>query len=189
MKRLLLLLLPLVCLSGCVGIIAVGTVGGVVMANDERSIGTQLKDTDLDYDIAAALDKDKDIREYANINVVTVNGKVLLVGQAPNTILRDRIVKTVRDLKVAKVIHDQIRIGNPISFTTRSNDTWITTKVKSRMLNQKELDITRIKVVTENGEVFLLGLIDKKQADIAVDVARNTAGVRKVIKVFEIVPA
>lgn len=187
MVRLLFVLLPLLLLTGCVGVVAVGAVGGVVMANDERSISTQLNDTDLDYDIEAVLNKDKDIRDYANISVVTVNGKVLLLGQAPNTILRDKIVKTVYDLKVASTIHDQIRIGNPISFTTRSNDTWITTKVKSRMLNEKELDITRIKVVTENGEVFLLGLISQKHADIAVDVARNTAGVRKVIKVFEIV--
>ena len=82
-------------------------------------------------------------------------------------------------------IHNQIRVGNPTSFTTRSNDTWITTKVKGRMLNEKALDVTRIKVVTENGEVFLLGLVDRTQADLAVEIARNTAGVRKVIKMFE----
>ena len=65
------------------------------------------------------------------------------------------------------------------------SDTWITTKVKTRMLKDKALDVTRIKVITENGEVFLLGVVSRDQADLAVDIARNTAGVRKVVKVFD----
>ncbi|MGL4517199.1 MAG: BON domain-containing protein, partial [Shewanella sp.] len=110
-----------------------------------------------------------------------------MIGQAPNSMLRDKAIKVVQNLKLGGKIHNQIRIGNPTSFTTRSNDTWVTTKVKGRMLNEKELDVTRIKVITENGEVFLLGLIHRSQADLAVDIARNTAGVRKVVKVFEFV--
>ena len=162
-----------------------GAVSGAMMANDERSVKTQLDDTNTDFKITSALLEHEDLKKQTNITGVSVNGNVLMIGQAPNSMLRDKAVKVVQDLKLGGKIHNQIRIGNPTSFTTRSNDTWVTTKVKGRMLNEKELDVTRIKVITENGEVFLLGLIHRSQAELAVDIARHTAGVRKVVKVFE----
>ncbi|MCF1426742.1 MAG: BON domain-containing protein [Shewanella sp.] len=185
MIRLIPLLLAMSLLSGCAGVVAVGAVGGAVMANDERSFRTQLDDTNADFEIASALSKHKDLQNQANITGVVMNGNTLLIGQAPNSMLRDKAINTVKKLHLGGKLFNQIRIGNPTSFTTRSNDTWLTTKVKSRMLSTDNLDVTRVKVITENGEVFLLGLIPKNQADLAVDVARNTAGVRKVIKVFE----
>ncbi|NMH65098.1 BON domain-containing protein [Shewanella salipaludis] len=172
-------------LQGCAGAVMVGAVGGAMMANDERSVSTQLSDTNADFQISSALLAQEDIKNQTNVTGVVMNGNVLLIGQAPNSMLRDKIVNTVLGLKLGGKLHNQIRIGNPISFTTRSNDTWVTTKVKGRMLNEKGLDVTRIKVITENGEVFLLGLVDRAQAELAVEIARNTAGVRKVIKVFE----
>ena len=180
------LLLSLFTLQGCAGLIVAGAVSGAVMLNDERSLKTQLDDTNADFKISAALDKNKDIKEHAHIRAITVNRKILVVGQAPNSQLRDRAINIIADLKLGDKIYNQIRIGSPTGFTTRSNDTWITTKVKGRMLNHDGLDITRIKVVTENGEVFLLGVIAENQADLAVDVARHTSGVRKVIRVFDI---
>ena len=185
MIRLIPLLLAMSLLSGCAGVVAVGAVGGAVMANDERSFRTQLDDTNADFEIASALSKHKDLQSQTNITGVVMNGNTLLIGQAPNSMLRDKAINTVKKLHLSGKLFNQIRIGNPTSFTTRSNDAWITTKVKSRMLSTDNLDMTRVKVITENGEVFLLGLIPKNQADLAVDVARNTAGVRKVIKVFE----
>ncbi|MBV7315641.1 BON domain-containing protein [Shewanella sp. NIFS-20-20] len=185
MKRLVPLLLIVPLLSGCAGVVMVGAVGGAVAINDERSLRTQLDDTNADFEIASALAKQQDVHNQTNISGVVINGNTLLIGQAPNTMLRDKAVHTVKELKLGGKLHNQIRIGNPTSFTTRSNDTWITTKVKGRMLNAQGLDTSKIKVVTENGEVYLLGLVTKDQANIAVDVARNTAGVRKVIKVFE----
>ncbi|RYV03538.1 osmotically-inducible protein OsmY [Shewanella sp. OPT22] len=188
MKKLatITLVTSLLMLQGCAGLIVAGAVGGAVMLNDERSLKTQLDDTNADFKIAAELDKHKDIKEHTHIRVVTVNKKILVVGQSPNSQLRDKAIQIISELKLGDKIYNQIRIGSPTGFTTRSNDTWITTKVKGRMLNQDGLDITRIKVVTENGEVFLLGLIAENQADLAVDVARHTSGVRKVIKVFEL---
>lgn len=187
MIKLLSLLLITSLLSGCAGMVVVGAVGGAVMANDERSIKTQLSDTNADFEISSALAKHNDLKNQTHITGVVMNSNTLLIGQAPNSMLRDKAVKIVKELKIGGKIHNQIKIGNPTSFTTRSNDTWITTKVKGRMLNEKELDITKIKVITENGEVYLMGLVDKKQADLAVDVARHTAGVRRVVKVFQYV--
>lgn len=172
-------------LQGCAGAVMVGAVGGAMMVNDERSFSTQLDDTNADFQIASELAALEDVKNQANITGIVMNNNVLMIGQSPNSMLRDKAIRTVQTLKLGGKIHNQIRIGNPTSFTTRSNDTWITTKVKSRMLNTDNLDTTRIKVITENGEVFLLGIVSRDQADLAVDVARNTAGVRKVIKVFE----
>ncbi|GGP57008.1 BON domain-containing protein [Shewanella algicola] len=181
----LLVISVLALLQGCAGAVMVGAVSGAKMANDERSMSTQISDTNADFTIASALSKHDDLNNQTNIAAVVMNNNVLMIGQAPNSMLRDKAIKVVHELDIGGKIHNQIRIGTPTSFTTRSNDTWVTTKVKGRMLNEKFLDITRIKVVTENGEVFLLGLIDRKQADLAVEIARNTAGVRKVVKVFE----
>jgi osmotically-inducible protein OsmY len=185
--RYALILLTLALLQGCAGAVVLGAVGGAKMANDERSVGTQLSDTNADFQISSALSKHDDISNQTNITAVVMNNNVLMIGQSPNSMLRDKAINTVQGLQLGGKIHNQIRIGNPTSFTTRSNDTWVTTKVKGRMLNENGIDVTRIKVITENGEVFLLGLVDRKQADLAVDIARNTAGVRKVVKVFEYV--
>ncbi|WP_028775274.1 division/outer membrane stress-associated lipid-binding lipoprotein [Shewanella waksmanii] len=185
MRKLLPLIAIVLMLQGCAGAVMVGAVGGAVMVNDERSFSTQLDDTNADFTISSALSKHEDLQNQTNISGISMNGNVLMIGQAPNSMLRDKAIRVVQELKLGGKIHNQIRIGNPTSFTTRSNDTWITTKVKSRMLGTDDLDVTRIKVITENGEVFLLGIVERQQADLAVDVARNTAGVRKVIKVFE----
>jgi len=185
MIRLLSLAAIALLLQGCAGAVMVGAVGGAMMVNDERSFSTQLDDTNADFQIASELAALEDVKNQANITGVVMNGNVLLIGQSPNSMLRDKAIRAVQELKLGGKIHNQIRIGNPTSFTTRSNDTWITTKVKTRMLNTDNLDVTRIKVITENGEVFLLGVVARDQIDLAVDVARNTAGVRRVIKVFE----
>lgn len=185
MKRLLPLLLIPLFLSGCAGIVAVGAVGGAVMVNDERPLRTQLDDTNADFKIASALAKHDDIKNQTHIIGIVMNGDTLLIGQAPNDMLRDKAIRIVKSLHLGGKIHNQINIGNPTSFTTRSNDTWITTKVKGRMLNVDGLDMTKIKVITENGEVYLMGLVSQKEANIAIDIARNTSGVRKVISVFE----
>ncbi|WP_076412392.1 BON domain-containing protein [Shewanella sp. UCD-KL12] len=185
MRRLLPMMAILFMLQGCAGAVMVGAVGGAMMVNDERSFQTQLDDTNADFQISSELAKLEDVKNQANITGVVMNGNTLMIGQAPNSMLRDKAIRAVQDLKLGGKIHNQIRIGNPTSFTTRSNDTWITTKVKSRMLNTDNLDVTRIKVITENGEVFLLGVVARDQVELAVDVARNTAGVRKVIKVFQ----
>lgn len=185
MIKLLPLIAILFMLQGCAGAVMVGAVGGAMMVNDERSFETQVDDTNADFNISSALSAHEDLKNQANITAIVMNSNVLMIGQAPNSMLRDKAIRTVQELKIGGKIHNQIRIGNPTSFTTRSNDTWITTKVKSRMLGKDNLDVTNIKVVTENGEVFLIGLVERQQADLAVDVARNTAGVRKVIKVFE----
>jgi osmotically-inducible protein OsmY len=119
--------------------------------------------------------------------VVSVNSKVLVVGQAPNTHLRDLAIKTLNSLVGVEQVYDQIRIGNITSFTTTSNDMWLTSKVKTALFSSNSITATQIKVVTENGEVFLMGLVNSSQANAAVEAARNINGVSRVFKMFEYV--
>ncbi|SHH98836.1 division/outer membrane stress-associated lipid-binding lipoprotein [Ferrimonas marina] len=185
MWRAIGILLVVTQLAGCAGAIMAGAVGGAVMVNDRRSMSTQIDDHALEVRIASALRGEEDLRAQARISAISMNQQVLLVGQVPTPVLRDKAVRIVSQVEGVTVVHDQLRQGSPVGFTTKSNDTWISTKVKSRMFSDGELDALRIKVITENGEVFLLGLVDRQEADLAVDVARTTAGVRKVVKVFE----
>lgn len=176
-----------VALQGCVAAAVVGVVGGATVASDNRTVGTQLDDQQIEITAHARLAKDKGINDNTNLQVVCMNGSVLVVGQSPNTFLRDEAIKILKGITGVGQIHNQIRIGNKTSVATRSNDVWLTSKVKTALFSNDQLDAINIKVITENGEVFLMGLVSQSEADIAVDVARNISGVNRVIKVFEYV--
>ena len=148
-------------------------------------MGNQIDDQKIELDAHSVLANSTALNDNTNLLVVSVNGSVLVVGQAPNSYLRDQAIKAINEVKGVKQLHNQIRVSNTTSFTTKTNDVWLTSKVKTALYSNDELDATNIKVVTENGEVFLMGLITEAQAIIAVDIARNVAGVNRVFKIFE----
>ena len=119
------------------------------------------------------------------MHVVSLNGSVLIVGQSPNTYLKDLAAKTVSEVRGVEQIHNQIRISNTTSITTRSNDIWLTSKVKTALFGSDKLEATNIKVVTENAEIFLMGLVSAAEGNEAVEIARNVSGVNRVFKAFE----
>jgi len=116
---------------------------------------------------------------------ITFNGIVLLVGQAPTPALHRRAYRITRSVRHVRRIFNQITLEHPTPPTTRTNDTWITTKVKAALLGKKGLHSTQIKVVTENGTVFLMGLTSMQQAKLAANTTRRVHGVIKVVKLFE----
>jgi osmotically-inducible protein OsmY len=176
-------------LQGCVAAAVVGVVGGASVATDNRSLGNQIDDQKIEIDAQAKLSKSDALSDNTNLQVISVNGSVLVVGQAPNSYLRDQAIKAINEVNGVKQLHNQIRISNTTSFTTKTNDVWLTSKVKTSLFGTDKLDATNIKVVTENGEVFLMGLVTKDQATSAVDIARNVGGVNRVFKIFEYVDA
>ena len=187
MKKLLITLSTIGILQGCAAAAVVTVVGGATMANDNRTLGTQIDDHGIEFAAHARLAEHEGIKDNANLQVVSVNGKVLIVGQTPNAFLRDEAIKILNNVKGIGHIYNQIRISNTTSFTTRSNDVWLTSKVKTALFTSDKLDATNIKVVTENGEVFLLGLINASEGDEAVNIARHVGGVNRVFKMFEYV--
>ncbi len=172
-------------LQGCAAAAVVAITTGASMATDRRSIGNQIDDQNIELEAYNEITKNKSLNDNTNLQVISVNGSVLIIGQAPNTYLRDQAIKIINAINGVVKIHNQIRIGNVTSITTQTNDVWLTSKVKTALFSSDEVNGKNIKVITENAEVFLMGLVSKKEADAAIQVTRNISGVNRVFKAFE----
>jgi len=172
-------------LQGCAVATVVAVTAGATMVADRRSFSKQIDDQTIEFVAHNELNKQKALSKNTNLHIVSMNGTVLVVGQAPNSYLRDLAIKTIQDVPDIVTIHNQIRISSTTAITTQSNDIWLTSKVKSALLANGDVNAKDIKVVTENSEVFLLGLVTPKEAEIVVEIVRNISGVSRVIKVFE----
>ncbi len=174
-------------LQGCAGglIVAAGT--AVAVSSDERTLAEQLDDNALS---AAALDKINELNisnEQMRIKLFSNSGYLLLVGQVSNQQYKDMIANKLATLSQAKGIYNQLRIAQPIGFAQQSKDSWITTKVKSQLTSNEKVNPLKIKVVTENSEVFLIGKVNREMANTATTLTRNIAGVKQVNRVFQLV--
>ncbi|NQZ11077.1 MAG: BON domain-containing protein [Algicola sp.] len=149
-------------------------------------MGAQIDDSAIELKVSSALNKAEGVSDHARIEFKSVNGNLLVVGQAPNEYLRDLAIKALNQVKGVKKVHNQVKIGNTINMATQTIDMWITSKVKLMLLTEENVNSTNIQVLTENAEVYLMGLVTEEEANKAVEVARNISGVAKVIKVFEI---
>jgi osmotically-inducible protein OsmY len=178
-------LLVFAVLQGCAAVAVVAVTTGASMATDRRSIGNQIDDQSIELEAYNEITKNKSLNDNTNLHVISVNGSVLIIGQAPNTYIRDQAIKIINDIDGVVRIHNQIRIGNLTSITTQTNDVWLTSKVKSALFSSDEVNGNTIKVITENAEVFLMGLVTKKEADKAINITRNISGVNRVFKAFE----
>ncbi len=172
-------------LQGCAVATVVAVTAGATMVADRRTFSKQIDDQSIEFRAHNELAKVKALSKNTNLHVVSMNGTVLIVGQAPNTYLRELAIKTIQDVPDIVVIHNQVRIGSTTALTTQSNDVWLTSRVKTALLANSEVNAKDIKVVTENSEVFLLGLVTPEEANIVVEVTRNISGVNKVLKAFE----
>lgn len=131
-----------------------------------------------------ALNSNTDDFKNANISIATFNGKILLAGQVPETWQKIKAENIVKEKLGKNEIYNLLTVGTPSSTMTRISDAWLTTKVKAKLLASNDLDATQIKVVTENGTVYLMGILQPKEADAAVLIASNTEGVQSVVKIF-----
>ena len=172
-------------LSGCVGAVAVGAGAGALMVSDRRPSETYLSDQGIE--IRAANRIDERFGDKAHVNVTSYNRAVLLTGEVPDAAARAEVEKIVAGVPDVKAISNELEIAGVSSLSARSNDSFITSKVKGRFLDANKFSVNAVKVVTENGVVYLLGIVSQAEADAAVEVTRTTAGVRKVVRVFEIV--
>ena len=185
MKPILILFCSVFFLASCVETaILASTVTAVSSANDPRTIGKQVDDSSIEVSASYKMTLDEGIRKHTNINAISYNGRVLLVGQAPNQFLIDKIVNLIREIEGVSKVHNQIKLGTPATFSSKAQDVWITTKVKSQLLTDDEIEGHNIKVVTENQEVYLMGQVSPAHADKAAKVAASVSGVVRVIKVF-----
>jgi osmotically-inducible protein OsmY len=180
------LILAVILLQGCVAAAVVTVVGSASAVNDRRSIGHQIDDQTIELNAHAALREHKELKDNANVQIVSVNGTVLAVGQVANNYIKDIVVKTINNIDGVLQFHDQLKIATPTSILTKTNDLWLTTKVKTALFGGDKLDATNIKVVTENGEVFLMGIVSQGEANEAIEIARHISGVSRVYNAFQL---
>ena len=182
-----ILIFVLSTLQGCAAVVVVGVAGGVALAHDKRNTQTIMDDQSIEHKIYNKISEDKELEKQTHISVISYNGVVLLTGETPQANMREKAAEIARNTKNVKRVYNAIKVMQPTSLKSRNNDTWITTRVKSKLLGKKETDGLRIKVITENATVYLMGIIPKDQADFAADLASRVEGVKSVIKVFEYV--
>lgn len=176
-------------LTGCETLIIAGAASGAMAAQDRRDLKTQIEDEKTELKTLSSLFDNDEVWSGTNINVISYNNVILVVGQAPTATLKQKATSEIKAITKDKKVYNQIKIAAPVSFMARRNDEYLTTKVKSSMLFTSDFPSSKIKVVTENAEVFLLGLVTETESDKAVEIARNVSGVKKVVKVFEIIQA
>lgn len=185
-RRTLILLAALVpALSGCFGAAAVGVGAGALVFADRRA--TEVQVTDEGIELRAGNRISEKFGSNTHVNVTSYNRTVLLTGEVPNAAAKGDVEKLVAEVQNVKAISNELQIAAPSTLTARSNDTYITSKVKARFVDANTFAANHVKVVTEAGAVYLMGLVAQKEANAAVEIARTTGGVLKVVRVFEII--
>ncbi|CED78280.1 Uncharacterized protein YraP [Candidatus Hamiltonella defensa (Bemisia tabaci)] len=179
------IVLSSVILQGCVGAVLIGAAAvATKSAVDPRTIGTQVDDSTLELRVINAINKDPKLKKEAKISVTAYQGKILLTGEAQSFELSERAKAIVAKVEGVSEIYNEIRQGHPVDLATTSSDIWITTKVRSQLLSILSMKSSKLKVVTENGEVFLLGLLTRKEGEAAAQIASKVSGVKHVTTVF-----
>jgi osmotically-inducible protein OsmY len=176
-------LLPL--LQGCVPVVVAGVAGGAMASLDRRSLGTQTEDEGLEWKASARVGEK--FGERVHVNFTSFNRKVLLTGEVPSAEIKAEVEQQVREIANVQSVYNELALRAMSAFTGRSNDAYITSKVKGRFVDIGKFNPVRVKVVSEAGTVYLMGLLTQREADSAVWVTRTTAGVLKVVNVMEII--
>ena len=172
-------------LQGCFPIVAAGVTTGVMATVDRRTVGTQTEDETIEWKSSSRAGEK--LGNKAHMNFTSYNCKVLITGEVTTEEGKAEVERIVKEVPNVEGVFNELVIGPSSSFTDRSNDAFITTKIKSRSVDNGKYNPIHVKVVTEAGAAFLMGMMTQVEADAAVQVARTTSGVRKVVNLFEIV--
>ncbi|MFZ1324887.1 MAG: BON domain-containing protein [Candidatus Contendobacter sp.] len=174
-------------LNGCVGLLLGGTALGVGVAHDRRTSGTVVDDQTVEVKLDGALNQS--LAPDNHVNITSYNGVVLLSGEVGSEEIKQQAEMIARSIEPpVREVHNELAVAPPSDFSSRSNDTFLTTKVKTALItihNIPGFDPTRVKVVTERGIVYLMGLVSPEEADAAANAASQVSGVSQVVTLFE----
>ncbi|MES9847323.1 MAG: BON domain-containing protein [Candidatus Thiodiazotropha sp.] len=184
---LLTICITVLILQGCAAAVVGGAAATAAVAHDRRTTGTIVEDQSIELKIYDLMSKDSRFKQQSSIHVTSYNLVVLLTGQAADQALRSKAEQMASSVDRVRRVVNEIEIGSTSTLVENSRDAALTTEVKVRLAKVQipGFDPLRVKVVTERGAVFLLGLITKKEADAVTDVVRHISGVRRVVRVFE----
>lgn len=184
MRKLLALaalaVLPL--LSGCFPLAVTGVGTAAIMADDRRTTGIYIEDENIEW---KALGRLGEKYKGAHVNSTSYNRMVLLTGEVPSDEMKAQLTEEIRSIPSVVAVKNELQVAGASSLAARGNDAVITTSVKGRMINNGKFSPNHVKVVTEAGIVYLMGLVSQAEGDAAAEIARTTSGVRGVVKVFE----
>ncbi len=172
-------------LSACAPLVVGGAVGGALVAADRRTSGAQLEDQNIELKAATRLGDQ--FGDRARVIVTSFNRRVLLTGDVPTAADKAAAERTVAAVENVKVIVNELGVQSSPSLTARSADALVTARVKAAMIDAKDLQANTVKVVTERGSTYLMGVVSQREADRATEIARSISGVQRVVRVFEIV--
>ena len=176
----------LTAVGGCVPVMVAGGIAvGATVATDRRSTGTQVDDEVIED--KASLAVQEKYKGDVHVNVTSYNGIVLLTGEVPTEQVRTDVEQIVRSNPKVRAVQDELVVGPVTDLNSRSNDSVITSKVKARFVETNRFQINHVKVVTERGVVYLMGIVTREEGDAAAQIASTTEGVQRVVKVFEYV--
>lgn len=179
-----LVLLAVLALAGCAAaVVGAGAAAGYSVLEDRRSTGTQMDDQRIESRASSAIDQR--FGWTVHVNVTSYNRSVLITGEVPDAVTHAEIEKLIAAIPGVRTLSNELVIGSLSSLAARTGDTLITSNVKTRFLGAKNFNAVHVKVVTEAGVVYLMGMVTDVEAGAATDIARTTDGVRKVVKVFE----
>ena len=170
--------------AGCVPVMIAGAAGGAAMvATDRRTAGAQVDDEAIELKIVTRANELYGDRIH--LNVTSFNGVVLLTGEAPDQGAWASLGNLAKGTEKVRVVHNELVVAPPSELGSRSNDAFITSKVKARMLEAAKFPPNAVKVVTERGVVYLMGIVSRAEGQAAGDIAATTEGVQRVVKVSE----
>ncbi len=181
---LLLLAASTLTLQGCFTLAATGIGAAALAVDDRRPFGLYIEDENIEIKARVRLINDfKD----GHVNVTSFNQLVMLTGEVPTEQAKKDVEAMVRGIASVKNVANELAVAGNSSLVSRSGDSLTTTSVKARFLNNNKFSANHVKVVTEAGTVFLMGIVTREEGDAAAEIARNTSGVSRVVKVFEYV--
>lgn len=170
-------------LAACVPVVIGGAAAGGAMASDRRTSGVYIEDQNIELKSSQKLTTA--LGEAAHVNITSYKGNVLLTGEVPDNEAKSKAESMVKTIESVRNVTNELTIGLKTSISSRANDAYITSKIKTQFVSENRFQANLVKVVTENSAVYLMGYVTQLEAEAAVDIARNTNGVTKVVKVFE----
>ena len=171
-------------LQGCFPVVATGVAVGVMSAHDRRSTGVQTDDETSEWKA-----RNRIPAQYAstsNVSFISYNRALLITGQVPSEDAKAAIGQAAGQVEGVKTVYNELVVGPVSSLSSRSTDAYVTSKVKARLVDAKQVSANHIKVDTEQSTVYLMGIVSEREAKAAIQIARTTDGVRKVVNLFEV---
>ena len=173
-------------LTGCIGAVFAGGAMAANSAGSNLTVGTQMDDVSIKTKAINVLNKYPDLVNNSNVEITVFNSIVLILGQVPTQALSDDIASDISKIPNVRIVYNRLTVGKPVSFGTYAHDSWLTTKVKAAFIGK--VNPSEFTVVTENGVVYLIGLVTAADGNVAALTASKVSGVSQVVRAYVLLP-